>query len=184
MRGLRFELRPVELDDAAFVVALRTSAAGQFLNSAPSSVESQRAWLDAYFRREGDYCFVVQDVASGGAEGLIGLYNIGATSQQGEWGRWILRPGSMAATESALLIYRCAFERLMLQMVFCRTLVENRQVVSFHDSAGLQRMIEPVEILVDDRPRLAVEHYLRRESWPAVRTRLSSLAARWAARGS
>src|ERR1039457_4516855 len=52
-------------------------------------------------------------------------------------GRWILRRGSLAAAESALLVYTIAFEDLALDRVYCRTVSANRAVVSFHRDGTL-----------------------------------------------
>lgn len=175
----------MESADAEFIVALRGSRNElRFLNRGADTVELQRAWLDTYFQRLDDYYFVVQDARSGKPEGLAGLYNVNTASRMAEWGRWVLRKESLAAPESALLIYRCAFEVLELETVYCRTLVENRHVISFHDSTGLERIRAPLETTVDNHRRLVVEHRLSRAAWPAIESRLSRVASRLASRGA
>lgn len=182
LSGFAFALRPVELADADFITALRApSARTRFLNRDAGTVDAQRAWLEAYFARPGDYYFVVHALNGGTDEGLLGLYDVDAAARTAEWGRWLLREGSSAAVESALLVYRCVFERLHLDSVHCRTLADNAQVVSFHDSCGLVRAPREVIIRVDGKQQPAVEHSLARAQWPVVEERLTRIAQRQAA---
>jgi RimJ/RimL family protein N-acetyltransferase len=183
LRGFAFGLRPVEAEDAAFLVRLRTQPGrSRLLNRGAETVEAQRQWLETYFSRPGDYYFAIYGLADGTQEGAMALYNVDEQARSAEWGRWILRAGSVAAVESAVLLYRFAFHHLRLQRVHCRTLKENTQVVSFHDSCGLAR--EPSDVMVefDGSPTPAVEHYLTVSEWPAIERRLDALARRIATR--
>lgn len=181
--GRRFALRPVDERDAALICALRArESAAAFLNQGASTVQAQLQWLDRYFERAGDYYFMIVDQRSGTCEGTAGLYDVDHEARRAEWGRWVLRPGSIAAVESALLIYRCAFDVLDLETVYCRTLVDNRQVVSFHDSSGLTRVDEQADVIVNGVRCSAVEHRLDRASWAAVEQRLAPTALRLALR--
>jgi RimJ/RimL family protein N-acetyltransferase len=142
IEGYGFHLRPVELTDAAFIAQMRTADPSRvrYLHPVPPGVETQRAWLAAYFDREGDYYWVIERRATRQPEGLIGIYDVNRVAGSAEWGRWILSPGSLGAVESALLVYRAAFTRIKLDSLYCLTVVDNKQVLSFHDSCGLQRM--------------------------------------------
>ncbi len=180
MRGHAFALRPVTTADAAFIVDLR-SAQGLFLNRGARSEVAQREWIERYFERSDDYYFVVCRNADGEAEGLAGMYDVDDIAQDAEWGRFILRSGSSAAVETALLVYRCAFDAMGLQRIHCRTLIDNVQVVAFHDSCGLARRDRPVVIEHDGQQCEAIEHRLSRAGWPAVRERLDRVASRVAA---
>ena len=115
MEGYAFRLRPITDNEAAFVVELRSNPElNRFLHAISNRIEDQLAWLARYYEREGDYYFVIERRMNGMPEGVIALYNIDLATSSGEWGRWILRPGSLAAVESAYLIYRIAFELLEL----------------------------------------------------------------------
>jgi RimJ/RimL family protein N-acetyltransferase len=175
--GHAFQLRPVVESDAAFIVGLRGHARNA-LNHGADTQEEQLRWLSAYFERSDDFYFVVESIAGAEREGVIGLYDIQDGAAQ--WGRWVLRAASNAAVESALLIYRCAFSRLSLQRVWCRTLATNAAVVAFHDSCGLERAPDPVSMDHDGKRRSAVEHALNRSDWPQVMQRLDAMAARFA----
>lgn len=176
LRGAAFGLRPVRDDDAEFIVGLRSDPElGRWLNPTSPHVADQLDWLARYYERPGDYYFVIERLSTGAAEGLIGVYDV--EGGEAEWGRWLLKPGSLAAVESAALIYRCAFELLDLDAVCCRTLAANERVVSFHDSCGIaERRLLPGHVELRGERRDAVEHRLRREAWGAVDARLSQLA--------
>jgi RimJ/RimL family protein N-acetyltransferase len=178
-RGHAHTLRPVALADAPFIVSLRGTA-GRFLNRGAASDAEQRAWIERYFTRADDYYFVVERNADGKPEGLVGIYDVDRDQRAAEWGRFVLRPGSRAAVEAALLIYRCGFDCLDLDRVYCRTLAENAQVVAFHDSCGLARTVAPMLIQHNGEALAAIEHVLHRDEWPGVHARLERLAARLA----
>ena len=179
LEGRAFRLRPVELSDAAFIVALRNDprAAG-VLHPILSDVADQVAWLQGYFLRRRDWYWIVERRRDDMPEGTLGLYDLDETTGRAEWGRWMLRAGSLAAPESALLLYRVAFEEMGLSEVHCRTVATNAAVISFHDRATLERVgtvsgaFQLGETTVD-----ALQHRLRKERWPATRDILEGRAA-------
>jgi RimJ/RimL family protein N-acetyltransferase len=188
IEGLAFRLRPITDSDASLVLELRGDRKrNQFLHPISSRLDDQLAWFSVYYQRLGDYYFVVERLDSGAPEGVISLYDIDPEGKTGEWGRWILKPGSLAAVESAWLIYRCAFEQLGLERVFCRTVAENVSVVSFHDSSGIKtKRVLPNHFDFDGRRADAIEHSVTRETWSEIGPRLQKLvelAARKILRG-
>ena len=185
LAGHAFGLRPVELDDAEFIVALRTRDPQRvrYLHPIPPDVEQQRQWLCSYFERENDYYFVVENRESRERHGLVGIYNIDPIVQTGEWGRWILRPGSFAAVESALLVYRLAFEHLQLRSIYCITVADNLTVVLFHDSCGLARAASlPRHFELAGVTYDGVKQVCTQANWPIVRSCLEVQAERIARR--
>jgi len=181
MDGHAFRLRPVTESDAAYIVDVRTRG-GPFLNRGADSIDQQLEWLDRYFSREGDFYFVVETLDGREREGLVALYSLKSADQSAEWGRWVLRAGSNAAVESALLVYRCAFDRLSLAHVRCRTLAANVHAVAFHDSCGLVRTPDTIVIEHNGAPCPGIEHALWASKWPAVHARLDALASRFSSR--
>lgn len=189
LEGPAYRLRPVTLEDAAFMVELRTDPKlGAYLNPTSPRVEDQESWLRGYFERAGDLYFIIERLTSGRPEGCVALYDIDEEKRCAEWGRWIQRPGSMAATECALHIYRAAFDEVGLTMVYCRTVAENEPVVSFHTSCGLEThaRLEGYAKL-GDRTFDSIEQRLTVERWPEVRVALerrAAMTARMLNRGS
>ena len=178
LAGHAFGLRPVALRDAELIVELRSQAErSKYLNPITPSVEQQSDWLKLYYQRAGDYYFVIRRQRDDYSEGLIGLYDVDSAKSRAEWGRWIIRQGSLAAIESALHIYGVGFERLGLVEVFCRTLAANSAVVSFHESCGLMRrgLIKDA-FEFNGTKHDAIEHFMTRDGWPAVKILLDTKA--------
>ncbi|MFQ5644463.1 MAG: GNAT family N-acetyltransferase [Thiogranum sp.] len=176
--GYYFELRPVRLDDAGFMISLRTDPElATYLNPTSDRLEDQQAYLENYFSRPDDYYFIVQDKASGSPEGMLAIYDIDQRTQGAEWGRWILRKNSLAAVESACLVYRAGLEQLGLKELYCRTVARNERVISFHASCGLARARDlPAYVNIDGVSHDSVEQVMDSSSWQSCRQRLEEKA--------
>jgi RimJ/RimL family protein N-acetyltransferase len=182
--GAAFRLRPIADADAALVIALRNDPElGRYLHRGSNKVEDQLAWFAEYYKRAGDYYFVLERKDNAAPEGVIAVYDVSADGRSAEWGRWILKPQSLAAVESAWLIYRVAFELLGLDEVYCRTVADNAKVVSFHDSCGIEnRKILSAHFRIGEQTLDAVEHRVDRAAWQAIAPRLEKLATMMARR--
>jgi RimJ/RimL family protein N-acetyltransferase len=181
MDGHAFRLRPVKVEDAGFILGLRTNPVrSQYLHRVSNNLEAQRRWLRDYFERPGDYYFLIENRETGEREGTAGIYNLDRIFA--EWGRWIVRAESLAALESACLIYRVGFEVLGLESIYCRTIVKNAAAVEFHQSFGLERTRTLRHYFeLDGRHLDAVEMRLTRPQWDAIREETERKAARAAA---
>ena len=181
---VRYRLRPVTLEDASFIVALRTDPLlNRFVHEISPRVEDQVDWLERYFLRPGDYYFIVENSDSGRPHGTIGIYDVAENAAGAEWGRWILTHGSMAALESAWLIYEAGFSKLRLASLSCRTLTDNPRGVSFHDSFGASRIAElEGHFLIRGEHKSAIEHRITASKWPMLRARHYSTVSRLARR--
>jgi len=179
---VHFRLRPVMLEDAPFIVQLRKDPLlSRFLHEISGSVEDQANWIERYFQRSGDYYFIVEDAHSGEAHGTIGLYEMADDGSEALFGRWILRRGSMAALESAWLIYEVGFSLLGVPSIYTLALAENLPVISFHDSFGASRIaVIGGRFRVRGEVHSAVEHRINAADWPAIRARHYSTIARFA----
>lgn len=184
IRGFAFGLRPLTVEDAEFIVELRSDRQrSRFLHPIPPSVEAQRAYVLEYFERAGDYYFVVVRQGKNSREGLVAIYNADLRKRTADWGRWILRPGSWASVESALRIYEAAFDYLQLDEVRSQTICENRHVVGFHDRCGVPRQgVLRGYYKMDQMTYDVIEHVLTRRDWPRVRQSLEPLARKVAER--
>jgi RimJ/RimL family protein N-acetyltransferase len=182
LSGKRFSLRPVTVDDASFIVRLRRDpSASRFINETSSDVDAQREWILRYLERHGDWYFIITQDGDALPVGTVGIYDYSDNGNRAEWGRWILLPGSIGAIESALLTYRMAFERIGLDEVYCRTVADNRSVVSFHDSSGAARhALLKAHVTLRGTPHDMVEHRVTRATWSVMQPKLEALAARLA----
>ena len=173
--GFGVRLRPVRLDDAAFIVWLRNleHVKGKVGDSA-TGVAGQEAWLKVYFDRGGDYYFIIE-TPGGIPAGAYGIYNIRGDS--GESGRWVIRPGVPAALPSSILACDLAFKTLGLKKLRAGTITTNRAVLSFNVKLGYrQTHIEPASQLIGGKPVDMVHFELTAEDWFQTRERLLPLA--------
>lgn len=177
MEGHSFRLRPVTRQDSAFILELRADEElSRYLHPVSGRLVDQESWYDSYARRIGDWYWIIETI-EGAAEGTVGIYNYNNANKSAEWGRWVLRRGSLGAIESAWLIYRAAFEHLGLEEVFCRTLKGNTQVVSFHQRCGLVETQEDSHsVILGDLTMSLTQHTLDRNKWPVVNNNLGSMA--------
>ncbi len=184
VEGQAFRLRPVSSDDAAFIARLRSDPdLSRFIHATSPDPQLQVRWIEQYFGRPGDYYFVVErrvrHVGVEGREGTIGIYDVNVAAGAAEWGRWVLRSGSLAAVESAVLVYRTGFERLGLNLMYCRTIAENRQVVQFHESFGLEYHTRlPGAVEISGNRFDVIEQRMTREKWETLRPDLERRAER------
>lgn len=160
LEGYCYRLRPVKFSDAQTIIDLRCEdmERNQYIHTISRDVRDQEAWLEKYFQREGDYYFVVENRLTDTAEGLIACYDI--LDNSAEWGRWVLKKGSLAASESVWLLYRIAFEQIGLKELYCRTVADNSVVVSFHTSIGEKtRAVHKKIFVINGTMYDAVEQY-------------------------
>jgi hypothetical protein len=157
--GYSYRLRPVVVEDASFIIEARLEdmKRNKYIHSISSDVSLQAAWIEKYYTVEGDYYFVIENQINNRPEGLISIYNI--AKNKGEWGRWVVRKDSLASVESFYLICRVAFEQLLLDEIYSRTIEDNKTVVAFHDSVqAKRRSVIPQCYNINDRTYNAIEH--------------------------
>lgn len=132
--GVGYRLRPVQLKDAQFIIDVRREDENRnkYIHHTSPDLADQEHWLQQYFKREGDFYFIIENKLTQDAEGLISIYDL--NDDKAEWGRWVVKKGSLATTESLDLLFKVAFSDLNLKEVYCRTISENSQVISLHDS--------------------------------------------------
>ncbi|MGL6363259.1 GNAT family N-acetyltransferase [Aeromonas veronii] len=161
IEGVVYRLRPVTLGDANFIIKLRLEdlSRTKYINPISDNLELQEMWISEYLKKEDDYYFVIENIFTNKAEGLIGIYNI--EDCKAEWGRWVISKSSMSALESVDLIYQVAFNKLGLNELYCRTIVDNVSVVAFHDNLPQKRRkILEKYVSINDVLYDVIEHYV------------------------
>lgn len=161
IEGAAYRLRPVKIDDAHTIIMIRLEdqQRNKYINKINDDVEVQEKWIENYYHQHDDYYFVIENSLTGDAEGLIGIYDI--KNGKGEWGRWVIKKTSLAATESLDLIFKAAFDHIGLSEIYCRTIKDNTSVVSFHDSTNQLRRGEiKNHTRIEDNTYDVVEHYV------------------------
>lgn len=173
--GFGVRLRPVRMEDAAFIVWLRNleHVKGRVGDSAADTT-AQEAWLKTYFKREGDYYFIVE-TAGGIAVGAYGIYDANADSA--ESGRWIIRPEVPAAIPSAVLAFDLAFGVLHLKEVRVSTVSTNQSVLSLNRRFGFSQVgVDRGGQVIGGKPVDLVRFLLKAGEWPKPREKLLPLA--------
>ena len=174
--GFGVRLRPVRMDDAAFIVWLRNLdyVKGKIGDSA-SDISGQQVWLEAYFKREGDYYFIIETLG-GIPVGTHSLYSL--SDGAAELGRWVIRPGVQAAVPSHMVAFTIAFERLGLKALRNATVSTNRPVLSISRKFGFQEVgLEPEGRTIGGKPVDMVHFILTADEWAKTRPRLVSAAS-------
>ncbi|MFJ7825272.1 GNAT family N-acetyltransferase [Psychrobacillus sp. NPDC096623] len=169
-------LRPVCLEDAPYIHQLRLNTENvKYIGDTDQNLLHQHEWIIKYEETEGDYYFCVEDIR-GSKLGTIGLYNV--SEKEAEWGRWIISEKYLLAPTIVLILYDIAFYKLNLQSVYCRTIIENEKVVSFHDSCGLlQEGIERGGVTIRGEKRDLIVHRLDKQNYEnTVRRKLEKIA--------
>ncbi|MGO9417151.1 MAG: GNAT family N-acetyltransferase [Syntrophobacteraceae bacterium] len=168
-------LRPVQLQDAGFIVNLRNSPhALGFVGDSAQTEASQRDWLNEYFVRPGDYYFIIELAGNRQMVGTIGIYDIRDGS--GESGRLIILPGILAAPASYWLIYHVSFDILGLDVVRGTTLESNKQVISFNKKIGIHFTGASKPRIIAGKPVNMVERRATRAEWPLISANLTRYA--------
>ena len=173
--GFGVRLRPVRMEDAPFIVWLRNLdyVKGTVGDSAPDAA-SQKAWLTAYFKREGDYYFIVETPGEIPL-GTFGIYNIAGASA--EPGRWIMRREVPAAVPSVMVGFDLAFEKLGLSELRGTTVASNRPVLSLNRKFGYRLVgVEPAAQVIGGKAVDLARFVLTAEDWSKSRERLVPLA--------
>jgi RimJ/RimL family protein N-acetyltransferase len=175
LEGFNLRVRPVRIEDAAFIVWLRNLdyVRGNVGDSA-TDVAAQEAWLRAYFEREGDYYFVVE--SSGGIPlGTLGIYNVNGTSA--EKGRHIMRTEVMAGVPTGILTTELAFGSMGLHELRARIVASNMTVQSLHRKSGFKEVGRVAAAqMIDGKPVDMVEFLITAEDWRTCRDRQLPLA--------
>lgn len=177
LEGYGVRLRPVTHDDSEFIVKLRNMphAIGK-IGDSPTTVEMQNKWLEGYLNRDNDYYFIIESLSSKKL-GTIGVYDIDRTSEEAEYGRLVIIPGSMAALPSCILLTDFCFNNLQLQLLKACVVATNKLVITFDQKLGYKIAGESTRTRqISGRSVTMVNIELKKGIWMTKRTQLISLA--------
>ena len=124
--GKNIYLRLAEIEDAEFIVNLRTKK-GEFLSTTSPDISQQKEWLLLYKERESlkqEYYFIIENKDSLPI-GTVRIYEIDYKNRAFTFGSFIINrqfAHKLSAFESMNLILRFSFETLLLENCFfdCR----------------------------------------------------------------
>jgi RimJ/RimL family protein N-acetyltransferase len=173
--GFCVRIRPVCLEDAAFIVWLRNleHTKGKLGDSA-AGVADQEAWLKTYFAREDDFYFITETLG-GLPVGTHGLYNLADGSA--EAGRLIIRPDVPAAVSTSLITFDLAFGEMGLKELRGTSVSTNQKVHSYVRKFGFrQTRIETGAKLIAGQPVDIVHFAMTAEEWSQNRAGVLPIA--------
>lgn len=165
INGKNVSLRFVEESDAAFLVSLRTNEKlNRFLSSVDHDVEKQRVWIENYKVKEKnreEYYFIIEDKKNAPV-GAVRVYDLQEDSFS--WGSWIITPGKSPAIaiESAVRVYKFAFEELGYQHAHFEVMKGNNSVMKFHKNFGAIQTNEDDSFIYFENTKERVEKAFER----------------------
>jgi RimJ/RimL family protein N-acetyltransferase len=127
-------LRMVTTMDAADIIALRNDPHinGNLSSTRPITLQQQVNWIEANNKRNDNYYWMIVS-QDGKVTGTISLYEI--ADKGAEFGRYIcLNP--INSVEAELILLDFAFNKIGLERVYCRTVIENTKVWKQHSKLG------------------------------------------------
>lgn len=139
--GKSLSFRDTKVDDAAFILSLRTDEKkSHYLSAVSADLSAQQAWLESYANSQGQAYFIIEHQKE--PIGTVRLYD--AQQDSFCWGSWILIDGRPphAAIESALMVYSYAVDHLKFQNAHFTVHKGNHRVWGFHERFGAQRIKE------------------------------------------
>jgi RimJ/RimL family protein N-acetyltransferase len=145
-RGKTVVLRLVEVEDAAFVISLRTdNTLNRFLSPVDNSIEQQREWIQRYKIRElagTEFYFIIASATARKPVGTIRLYDFVGDSFC--WGSWIVKPEAPvgAAVQAALIVNNLGYNVLGFSKCHLDVRKNNTRVIQFHMSWGARKVGE------------------------------------------
>ncbi|WP_044411488.1 GNAT family N-acetyltransferase [Thiomicrospira microaerophila] len=137
--GKNILLRTVNLEDASFILALRSQPHKvQYLNPIDNNLAKQQAWLQAYQQKQQnglEYYFVIESKHQEKL-GLVRVYDLQPDSFC--WGSWLIKDQAPKTTaiESALLVYEFGFGKLGYKQAHFDVRKGNERVIAFHQRFG------------------------------------------------
>ncbi len=169
-QGFGIRLRPVQIDDAPFIVWLRNQdfVLGRVGDSA-ADIASQEQWLNKYFEREGDYYFIVETL-KGIPLGTYSIYNLNGTSA--EIGRLIIRHGVSAGIPASYLLLELFFSQIGVTRIHAESVAGNFGVHSLLRKYGFRESkAARTTRVIGGQVVNMLQFVLRIEDWPSALAR-------------
>jgi hypothetical protein len=132
--GNKLSFRNVQIDDAKFILKLRTDEnKSKHLSKVSGDLSAQEQWLRTYQNCDDQAYFII--MSDGRPCGTVRMYD--ACGDSFCWGSWLLMDGSPSsfAIESALIVYSYALELGFLSSHF-DVRKGNESVWRFHERFG------------------------------------------------
>lgn len=136
LEGRFVNLRPVEEEDAEFILRLRNNPEiSKFLPPLDVTVDQQKNWIAKQRCDNDSYYFIIED-KNNHPIGTISVYNI--CSDHAESGRFCSIGDSIQNSEASLLHCEFIFNRLSLDYLDIWVYKDNKPVLAFNKAFGCE----------------------------------------------
>jgi len=142
IRSKTIHFKLVTESDAEFICDLRSNPdLNKHISKSSTLTEEQQLWIRKYKEREKnleEFYFIIYRNDTSERIGTVRLYDFKVEPKSFCWGSWILNQNKTryAAIESALLVYKFAFEQLKFDQSHFDVRKENLGVHNFHMRLG------------------------------------------------
>lgn len=139
------DVRLVNIEDAGFILSLRTSKRGQRLNKTDNDLMKQIEWMKEYKEREAmglDYYFI--HYYQGKPVGVNRIYNIDYEKKSCVTGSWVIKEGTDydISIKTLLILREIIFELMNAEISFGDTRKNNRPMVRLYKMLGIEMIGE------------------------------------------
>lgn len=137
--GNLYRLRDAKVQDAAFIVSLRTDEKKRrYLSVTSPEIAQQEVWLERYARDDTQAYFVIE-TAAGEPQGTIRMYD--QRDDRFCFGSWVIKAGApvACAVESVLMLYHYALDILGFSRSYFAVRKANMSVWRFMEQFGAHR---------------------------------------------
>lgn len=178
-------LRPMRIDDAAFMLDLRRRPTrNRFIHETDPDLERQRAWIADKLSCVDDLTYILVSKVDGRPRGAISIYEIDVRRRMARQGRWLTAPGSRCVAEFALLGYELIFEVLGIEVIYAKIPAPHKTVIAFQERLGARLIdAEPEHTTVPGGVLRLLRYELSAAVWPKVKAELEATVRRQARRG-
>lgn len=145
IEGKYVNLREVTIDDAAFILQLRTTGkAVKFLHKTENNLQKQIDYIKRYLTLDNEYYFIIER-KDGTPLGTVSIYNI--HEDEFTSGRWCMVEHSLPeeVLESSILEWNYAFNVLNLRKDYYDVRKNNKKVLRYHEIWGTRYIKEGKE---------------------------------------
>lgn len=136
LRGKYVNLREVTIEDAAFILSLRTDEKkARFIHKTDNNLQKQIDYLKHYFTLDNEWYFIIENKQHIPL-GTIRIYN--AKRKEFTGGSWIMNESAtpQESFEGDLLLKRYAFEVLCFEKSYFNVYKNHTKVIRYHKMCG------------------------------------------------
>lgn len=142
LEGKYVNLREAEVEDAAFILALRTDPKkSRFIHQTDPDLNKQIEYMKRYKTLDDEWYFIIEN-KKGEPLGTSRIYDVKGKQYTG--GSWLMKTGSLPeeSLEGNLLAREMAFEKIGFEKDCFDVRKGNKKVVRFHQLTGAKIVAE------------------------------------------